>query len=83
MSTIFNPVAINMQGISLTHEKLHLLCCSVEVVFYDLINVSAFVESLRNHEILVKLNLPLFLVLLREREKSRNTSIIILFVIKL
>ena len=36
---IFNPMAINVQRISLTHEKLHFLHYSVPEVIYELINV--------------------------------------------
>ena len=35
---IFNPMAMNMQGISFTQEKLQFLYCSVRGVLYDSIN---------------------------------------------
>ena len=36
---IFNPMAINVQRISLTHEKLHFFHYSVRGVIYALIDV--------------------------------------------
>ena len=54
-----------MQRIALTHEKLHFLYCSVGGVLYDLINVLALFQSSCNREIFQKLNLLLFLVLVR------------------
>ena len=36
---IFNPMAINVQRISLTQEKLHFLHYSVREVIYELIDV--------------------------------------------
>ena len=59
----FNSMAINVQRISLAHEKLHFLHYSVREVTYELIDVWAILQSFSNHEILVKLNLPIFVVL--------------------
>ena len=50
------PIAINVQRISLIHEKLHFLCSSVRGVLYDLINVLAPFQSFCKHEIIIKLN---------------------------
>ena len=61
-------MAINAQGISLTNEKLQILYCSVRGVLYDLVNV--FIPC--KNEIFVKLNLPIFLVFVRHREKSQK-----------
>ena len=38
----------------------------------DLINVLGHFQSFCNHKIFVKLNLPIFLVLIRQREKSQK-----------
>ena len=69
---IFNPTAINVQRISLTHEELLFLYGSVRGVHHDLINVLGHFQSFCNHEIFVKSNLPTYLVLLRQREKSQK-----------
>ena len=68
-------MAIIVQMISLTHEKLHFLHYSVREVIYELIDVSAIFQSFCNHEIFVKLSLPIFVVLVGQREKSQNASI--------
>ena len=72
MRKIFNSMAINVQRISLTHEKLHLLQCSVRGVIYALISVLGHFQSFYNYEIFVKLNLPIFVVLVRQGEKSQK-----------
>ena len=69
---IFNPKAINAWKISLTHEKLHFLHYSVREVIYALIDVSGHFSVICNHEIFVKLILPILLVLEGQREKSQK-----------
>ena len=69
---IFSLVAINVQRISLTQEKLHFLHHSVREVIYELIEVWAIFQSFCNHDIFVKLNLPMFVVLVGKREKSQK-----------
>ena len=68
----FNSMAIKVQRISLTHEKLHLLQYSVRGVIYALIDVLGHFQSFYNYEIFVKLNLPIFVVLVRQGEKSQK-----------
>ena len=68
---IFNPMAIDVWRKSLTYEKLPFLHYSVRGVIYPLINNAIF-QSFCNHEIFVKLNLPIFLVLVKQREKSQE-----------
>ena len=45
-----------------THEKLHFLHYSVPGVIYTLIDVLGNFSVICNHEIFVKLNLPIFVV---------------------
>ena len=54
------------------NEKLHFLHCSWQEALHDLINVLGPSQSFCNNEIFVKLNLPMFLVLVRTREKSQK-----------
>ena len=64
---IMNPVAINVQRISPTHEKLHFLHCSVRGVLHDLINVLGPFQSywkLQTWKV-CSLELPMLLVLVR------------------
>ena len=65
---IFNPIAIDVRRISLNHEKLHFLHYSVRGVIYALIDVSGHFSLFCKHEIFEKLNLPIFVVLVRQRE---------------
>ena len=60
ISKDFNLMAINLQRISLTHMKF-IIHFSVRGVFYD-----------RYHEILVKLNLPIFPELVKRRGNSQK-----------
>ena len=69
---IFNPMAINGRTISLTYEKLHFLQYSVRGAIFALIDVSRHFQSFGGHEIFVKLNLPIFVVFVRQREKSQK-----------
>ena len=55
---IFNPMAIDVQRISLTHEKLHFLHHSVREDIYELVDIWSHFSVICNHEIFVKLNLP-------------------------
>ena len=41
-------------------------------VLYDLINVLGHFQSFCKHQIFLKFNLPIFLVLVRQREKSQK-----------
>ena len=41
---LFNPMSIDMQMITLTHEKLHFLYRSMQRVHYGLINIQTFVS---------------------------------------
>ena len=65
-------MAINVKRISLIHEKLHFRHYSVRGVIYELIDVLGHFQSFCNHELFVKLNLPVFLVLVGQREKSQK-----------
>ena len=65
-------MAINVQRISLTREKLHFIHYSVREVMYALIDVLGMFQSFCNHEIFVKLNLPIFIALIGQREKSQK-----------
>ena len=57
MLKIFNPMAIDVQRIALTHEKLYLRCCSVGGFLKDLMDVLGPFRSFCKHEIFMKLNL--------------------------
>ena len=65
-------MAIDVQRIFLTNEELHFLHYSMREVIYKLIDVLGHFQSFCNHEIFVKLNLPLFVVLVGQREKSQK-----------
>ena len=58
-----------MPWIPLIHEKLHFLWRGA---LSDLNNVLGHFQSFCNDEIFVKLNLPMFLALVRTREKSQK-----------
>ena len=70
---IFNSMAINVKRISLTRERLHFLHYSGQEVLYELIDVLAIFQSFCSHQIFVKLNLPIFIVLVvGQSETSRK-----------
>ena len=56
----------------LTHEKLHFLHYPMREVIYALIDVLGHFQSLCNHETFAKLNEPIFVVLVEQREKSQK-----------
>ena len=62
----------NVQRISLIHEMLHFVHYFVQGVIYDLIDVLGHFSVICNHAIFVKLNLPTFVVLVRQREKLKK-----------
>ena len=63
-------MAINVERISVIHEKLNFLYCSVGGVVYGLINVSDPFSLVYNYESFTKLNLRTFQVLVRQRVKA-------------
>ena len=69
---IFNPMAINVQRISLTHDKFYFLHYSVREVIYALIDVLGHFQSFCNHEFFGNLNLPVLVALVGQREKSQK-----------
>ena len=69
---IFCPMALNVQWIFLKHKELHFLGCSIRGVVCNLISVLGPFLIICDHEIFVKLKLPIFLVLVRQREKSQK-----------
>ena len=70
-----SPKAIKGKWISLTHEQLLFLYWCMRGVHYDLINVLRHFSVIFYHEIFLKLNLPIFWVLMRHWEKRKNTLI--------
>ena len=65
-------MAINVQRISPIHEKLNFVHYFVRGVIDALIDVLGHFQSFCNHEIFVKLNLPMFVALMRQRERSEK-----------
>ena len=65
-------MAINLRRISLAHERWHFLHYSVRGAISALIDVLGHFQSFCNHEIFVKLNLPVLVVLVRQEEKSQK-----------
>ena len=64
-------MAINVQRISLTHEKLHFLHYSVREVIYELIDILGHFSVILQPRKFVKFNLPIFVVLVGQREKLK------------
>ena len=65
-------MAINVQRISLTQEKLHFHHYSVREVIYELIDVLGHFSVILQPLNFVKLNLPVFIVLVGQREISQK-----------
>ena len=65
-------MATNVHGISLIPEKLQFIHYFVRGVIYAGIDVLGNFSVFCSHEILVKLNLLIFVVLVRQREKSQR-----------
>ena len=68
-------MAINVQRIPLTDEKLHFLHYSVQEVMHELIDVLGHFSVILQPKNFVKLNLPIFLVLV-DSEKNHKTALI-------
>ena len=75
MLKMFNAMAISVPGIALTHEKLHSLYFCLQGVRYDSINILGPCQLFCSHESSVKLNLAIFLVLVRQQENEKNAFI--------
>ena len=69
---ILNPMAINVRRTSLTRETLHTLHCSARGVIYALIDVLGHYSVTCNNEIFAKLNLPIFVLLVKQVGKSQK-----------
>ena len=69
---IFSPMVINVHWIPHTHEQSHFFIdlCDESIMIWSMFE--AIFLSFCNHEIFVKLNLPIFLKFLRQREKSQK-----------
>ena len=71
---IFSPMAIECAE-DIYHSSeiaFSLLFCASIGALCDLMNVLNYFQSFWNHEICLQLNLPIFLVLLRQQEKSQK-----------
>ena len=72
MQKIFNPIAIDVRMISLTDEKLHFNHHSVRGVIYAVIDVLCHLSVILQPCNFCKFFFPIFLVLLRQLEKSQK-----------